>query len=101
MGYQLFVVLLRFQRLFQADKDEEMLNLNAVPDRFSQDQLKQGPKTEGAEEESLYQAQEEVVVNAIDMEAGLQTPQPWKAWARARSWPGRAPKRMDKEWTTV
>ena len=53
-----------------------MLNLNAVPDRFSgQDQLKQGPKTEGAEEESLHQAQEEVVVNAIDMEAGLQTPQ--------------------------
>lgn len=60
----------------KADKDEEMLNLNAVPDRFSQDQLKQGPKTEGAEEESLYQAQEEVVVNAIDMEETTEAAAP-------------------------
>ena len=43
-----------------------------VSDLFSgEDQLNQGLKTQGAGEESLQAQEEEIVVNAIDMEPGL------------------------------
>ena len=64
--------------LFQAEEDEEILH--AAPDPSGEDQPKQGLKTQGGEE-SLHEAHKEIVVNAkeivanaIDMEAGLETP---------------------------
>lgn len=93
-------VLLR-QRLFQAEEDDEEI-LNAAPDLFSgEDQLNQGLKTQGAGE-SLQAQEEEMVVNAIDMEDFIETPKLGKA-ELAKSWPRRTqfffgPLRLQDRW---
>lgn len=89
------------QRLFQAEEDDEEI-LNAAPDLFSgEDQLNQGLKTQGAGE-SLQAQEEEMVVNAIDMEDFIETPKLGKA-ELAKSWPRRTqfffgPLRLQDRW---